>query len=232
MSNLQFNGFSDKAIEFLADLRANNERDWFQENKDDYERWVREPALDFITAFSHPLAKFAPSFVAIPKKVGGSLMRPYRDIRFSRDKTPFKTNVGIQFRHELGKDVHAPGYYFHFDPDNVFIGAGIWRPDSAAVAKIRNAIAEESTKWRRVMNNKGFKQHFELSGSSLIRPPRGFAKDHPLIDDLKRKDFIAISNLDHELLTSPNIVTELATVFKSATPLMKFLCSAIEVPFE
>ncbi|MEE8308055.1 MAG: DUF2461 domain-containing protein [Gammaproteobacteria bacterium] len=231
MPDLQFNGFSIKAIEFLADLRANNERDWFQEHKDDYERWVREPALDFIAAFSEPLAKFAPSFVAMPKKVGGSLMRPYRDIRFSRDKTPLKTNVGIQFRHELGKDVHAPGYYFHFDPDNVFIGAGIWRPDSSAVGRIRAAIVDRPAAWRRVMNNKNLKQRFELSGSSLTRPPRGFAKDHPLIDDLKRKDFIAISNMDHESLTNPNVVAEIAAAFKSATPLMKFLCAAIGVPF-
>ena len=232
MAPVQFSGFSHKAIEFLADLRANNEREWFQEHKADYEQWVREPALDFITAFSIPLTKFAPSFVAIPKKVGGSLMRPYRDIRFSRDKTPFKTNVGIQFRHELGKDVHAPGYYFHFDPDGVFIGAGIWRPDSTAIGKIRSAIAEQPTRWRRVMNNKKFKQKFALSGSTLTRPPRGFQKDHPLIDDLKRKDFIAISNMEHEALTSPTLVTDVANTFRSATPLMKFLCDAIQVPFE
>ena len=229
---MTFNGFSIKAIEFLADLRANNEREWFQEHKSDYERWVREPALDFITAFSKPLSKFAPSFVAIPKKVGGSLMRPYRDIRFSRDKTPFKTNVGIQFRHELGKDVHAPGYYFHFDPDNVFLGAGIWHPESATVGKIRAAIADQPAAWRRAVNNKRCKQNFELGGGTLIRPPRGFAKDHPLIDDLKRKDFIAISNLTHESLTSPALVTDVAAIFRTATPLMKFLCAAIEVPFE
>ncbi len=229
---MTFNGFPIKAIEFLADLRANNEREWFQEHKSDYERCVREPALDFITEFSKPLSKFAPSFVAIPKKVGGSLMRPYRDIRFSRDKTPFKTNVGIQFRHELGKDVHAPGYYFHFDPDSVFLGAGIWRPDSATVGKIRAAIADRPAAWRRAVDNKRFKQNFELGGGTLIRPPRGFAKDHPLIDDLKRKDFIAISNLAHESLTSPALVTDVAAIFRSATPLMKFVCAAIEVPFE
>jgi uncharacterized protein (TIGR02453 family) len=231
MSNPDFNGFSHKAIEFLADLRANNEREWFQEHKDHYEHWVREPALDFITAFSEPLAKFAPCFVAMPKKVGGSMMRPYRDIRFSRDKTPFKTNVGIQFRHELGKDVHAPGYYFHFDPDSVFIGAGIWRPDSTSIGKIRTAIADNPAAWRRAMNNKRFKQHFQLGGSSLSRPPRGFAKDHALVDDLKRKDFIAISNLDHESITSAEMVGEVAAIFKSATPLMKFLCAAVGVPF-
>lgn len=231
MPNPKFPGFSNKAIEFLADLRANNEREWFQEHKADYERWVREPALDFITAFSGPLTKFAPCFVAMPKKVGGSLMRPYRDIRFSKDKTPFKTNLGVQFRHELGKDVHAPGYYFHFDPDNVFIGAGIWHPDATALGNIRNAITEKPAVWRRAINNKAFKQHFELSGSSLKRPPRGFANDHPLINDLKRKDFIAISNLSHESITSPTVVADVVAMYKAATPLMKFLCAAIQVPF-
>jgi uncharacterized protein (TIGR02453 family) len=231
VSQAPFTGFSNKAVEFLANLRANNEREWFEENKPEYERWVREPALDFITAFSKPLSQFAPCFIAMPKKVGGSLMRPYRDVRFSRDKTPYKTNVGIQFRHELGKDVHAPGYYFHIDPDGVFIGAGIWHPDSNSIAKIRGAIAEQSTGWRRATNSRAFKENFELGGTRLKRPPRGFDKDHPLITDLKRKDFMAISNLDIESLHSPEIVADVAKLFRKTTPLMKFLCKAIEVPF-
>ena len=226
-----FQGFSPKLVEFLADLRANNERPWFEAHKDDYERLVREPALDFIAAFAKPLGKFAPYFTAIPKKAGGSLMRPYRDIRFSRDKTPFKTNVGIQFRHELGKDVHAPGYYFHIDPDSVFLGAGLWRPESAALARIRTAIVDDPKGWKRISGGGRFKQHLKLSGSSLKRPPRGFAADHPQIEDLKRKDFIAIKNLDHEMLFESTVVKEIETSFRAATPLMKFLCKAVGVTF-
>ena len=231
MAQAKFRGFSPQAVEFLADLRANNEREWFEDRKADYERLVREPALDFITAFSKPLSQFAPCFVAMPKKVGGSLMRPYRDIRFSRDKTPYKTNVGIQFRHELGKDVHAPGYYFHIDPDGVFVGAGIWHPAADALARIRAAIAEQPASWRRAINGRAFKESFELGGSSLKRPPRGYDKDHPLIADLKRKDFMAISNLNLEDLYGDRIVNDVAKLFKKTTPLMKFLCKAIEVPF-
>ena len=117
---VEFEGFQPTLLAFLRDLKANNNRDWFNAHKPDYEQLVREPALGFISAMGPPLAKFAPMFVAVPRKSGGSLMRVYRDTRFSRDKTPYKTNVGIQFRHEYGKDVHAPGYYFHIDPDQVF----------------------------------------------------------------------------------------------------------------
>ena len=227
----KFPGFSPKLVEFLADLRANNARPWFEENKNSYERWVREPALDFIEAFAVPLGRFAPYFAAIPKKSGGSMMRPYRDIRFSRDKTPFKTNVGIQFRHELGKDVHAPGYYFHIDPDNVFLAVGLWRPESAALANIRDSIVDSPQHWQRLVGNKKFQAHFELGGSALKRPPRGYSKEHPLIEDIKRKDFIAVGNLDHESLYDPKIVSTVETAFRAATPWMKFLCKAVGVSF-
>jgi uncharacterized protein (TIGR02453 family) len=87
-------------------------------------------------------------FLAQSRKVGGSLMRVYRDTRFSRDKTPYKTNIGIQFRHELGKDVHAPGYYLHIAPNECFAAIGLWHPESSALFKIRQAIADKSEAWR------------------------------------------------------------------------------------
>ena len=101
-------------------------------------------------------------------------MRIYRDTRFAKDKTPYKTNIGIQFRHELGKDVHAPGFYLHIDPDQVFIGAGMWRPHSEPLAKIRDRIGGKQAEWRRVLADKTFRRHFELSGESLTRPAARF----------------------------------------------------------
>ena len=114
--------FTSRTFRFLRKLAANNDRDWFQANKARYESNVREPCLAFIRAFRKPLERISPFFVASDRRVGGSLMRVYRDTRFSRDKTPYKTNVGIQFRHELGKDVHAPGFYVHIAAGECFLG--------------------------------------------------------------------------------------------------------------
>ncbi len=124
-----FEGFPKTCVPYLKKLAKNNNRPWFNDNKQRYEDAVRTPALAFIEAMGPPLKKqLSPHFLAQPKKVGGSLMRVYRDTRFANDKTPFKTNVGIQFRHELGKDVHAPGFYLHIEPGNCFLGAGICAP--------------------------------------------------------------------------------------------------------
>ena len=120
-----------ESLEFLHELSLNNDRDWWAENKDRYEAVVREPALDFITAMGPEIARISEHYTAIPSKVGGSMMRPYRDTRFSKDKTPFKTNIGIQFRHERAKDVHAPGFYLHIDNTGCFLAAGAWRPEGA-----------------------------------------------------------------------------------------------------
>ncbi len=226
-----FEGFQPSLLAFLGDLRSNNNRDWFNEHKTLYENQVREPALDFISAMGPPLARFAPMFVAVPKKSGGSLMRVYRDTRFSRDKTPYKTNVGIQFRHEYGKDVHAPGYYFHIDPDQVFLGAGIWRPAPEALRAIREAIVESPQAWQKVLRSRTLKSRFALGGESLTRPPRGFQADSPHIDDIKRKDFIAVCELEHDILFEKDLVKQVAAHFKAATPLMKFLCDAVGVPY-
>ena len=116
--------FSKSTFKFLDQLAANNNRTWFEENKPRYESLIREPALEFIEAMAPALKMFAPHFRADPRKMGGSLMRVYRDARFSRDKTPYKTNIGIQFRHELGKDVHAPGFYVHISTAECFLAVG------------------------------------------------------------------------------------------------------------
>ena len=150
MANTKFAGFPLGMLHFLSELARHNNRKWFEANKARYEQDVRTPALEFIEAMSGPLARMSPHFRAEAKKVGGSLMRIYRDVRFSKDKRPYKTNVGIQFRHESGKDVHAPGFYFHVEPDEVFLGVGIWHPESDTLKKIRKAIDKDPTGWKRL----------------------------------------------------------------------------------
>ena len=178
-----------------------------------------------------PLAKFAPHFRAVAKRAGGSMMRIYRDTRFSADKSPYKTNLGVQFRHERGRDVHAPGYYFHVDPEQVFIGVGLWHPDAVALRDIRSAITDSPEEWRKARDSRAFARRFSMSGDSLKRPPRGFSADHPLIDDLKRKDFIAVANLTHSDLYRDDIVKTLSRYYRDATPMMEFLCAATGVPY-
>ncbi len=231
MAKTRFPGFPLGLLHFLHDLSKHNNRDWFQANKPRYEQELLAPSLGFIEAMADPLAKISPHFRAVPKKVGGSLMRIYRDVRFAKDKRPYKTNVGIQFRHEKGRDVHAPGFYFHIDADEVFFGAGIWHPDSQSLAKIRKAIDKRPAEWKKAKSAKAFRDRYELSGDSLKRPPRGYDADHPQIDDLKRKDFIGICKIDHDALLDPSLVKEAAAAFRAAKPLMAFLCQAIRVKF-
>ncbi|MGR8946645.1 MAG: DUF2461 domain-containing protein [Gammaproteobacteria bacterium] len=226
-----FNGFPKTCMPFLKKLARNNNREWFNKNKQNYEESVREPALAFIEAMQPELEKISPHFRAIPKKVGGSLMRVYRDTRFAKDKTPYKTNIGIQFRHALGKDVHAPGYYLHIAPDGCFFGVGIWRPESKILNKIREFIADNPNAWQQAIKNNAFKKYFELHGESLIRPPRGYPADHPLIEDLKRKDFIAFSYFDANDIQQKNFPKIAGKTFAKATPLMSYLCMAVDANF-
>ena len=223
--------FTSETFTFLSALAENNNREWFEVHKQDYETAVRTPALALIDVLGGDLALISPHFSAIAKKAGGSLMRIHRDTRFTRDKRPYKTNIGIHIRHEVGKDVHAPGYYIHIEPDECFIGVGIWRPDGDVLAKIRDAIVENDKAWLTVRDDKTFRRHFTLRGEALTRPPRGYAKDHPLIDDLKRKDFIAVANYDDKRVKSKNFLSDVIQDFKRATPYMRFLCKALALRF-
>lgn len=223
--------FSRASFRFLSQLEKNNNRDWFNEHKQDYEELVRTPALDFIADMGDEIEAISSHFLAVPKKAGGSLMRPYRDVRFGKDKRPLKTNVGIQFRHFLAKDVHAPGFYLHIEPKGCFIGVGIWRPDGPTLARIRSAINENPQDWIKVSRDKGFAGKFDLAGDSLSNPPRGYKKDHPLIDDLKRKDFIGIAPLEDERVLGNTLKADVVRSFKTADPYMKFLCRTLDLPY-
>ncbi len=223
--------FTARTFRFLKDLGANNSREWFKANQDRYEADVREPALDFIAACADPLARISPHFVADTRKVGGSLFRIQRDTRFSKDKTPYKSNTGVQFRHEQAKDVHAPGFYLHIEPGNCFLGVGLWRPETAAAYAIRAQIDAEQKQWKSATQGKRFTDVFDLGGDSLKRPPKGFDVDHPLIDDLKRKDFIATTGLPQKTVTGNDFLADFTDNCKRAAPLMRFLCDALDVAF-
>jgi len=223
--------FTQATFKFLDELAANNNRAWFEENKPRYEALVREPALDFIEAMDPVLTKLAPNFRAEPRKMGGSLMRVFRDTRFSRDKTPYKTNIGIQFRHALGKDIHAPGFYVHIATDECFFAVGCWHPESDALGKIRDLIAEKPEQWFAARDDKKFAAQWELWGDGLTRPPRGYAADHSAIADIKRKDFVGLASLSLAETTGTGLVKLAGKRFAAATPFMQFLCEALNVPY-
>ncbi len=216
--------FSQATFDFLDELAAHNERAWFAANRERYESQVRTPALAFITAMAPGLRRFAPHFRADPRPTGGSLMRIHRDTRFSRDKRPYKTNIGIQFRHELGKDVHAAAFYVHLASDGCFFGAGCWHPHPVVLADIRARIADQPQRWFAVRDDPRFTAHWALAGDSLSRPPRGYAPDHPAIDDIRRKDFIALAPLSFAEATADCLVELAAQRLAAALPLLDFLC--------
>lgn len=219
--------FSRATFSFLKDLRANNDREWFAANRHRYEEHVKDAALRLIEDFAPHLGKLSPHFMATPR----SLFRIYRDTRFSKDKAPYKTAIGVHFRHERSKDAHAPGYYFHVAPGEVFLGCGIWHPDAGTLRKIRERIVEDPAGWKKASRGKKFTEAFDLAGDSLKRAPKGFDPEHALIEDLRRKDFIGVQPATQTLATSKDLPKELATRFKAGTPLMRFLCGALDVAF-
>jgi uncharacterized protein (TIGR02453 family) len=223
--------FGPELFSFLADLRANNDREWFAANRDRYEEHLLEPALAFIDAFAPRLERISPHFRADARPSGGSLFRIHRDTRFSKDKSPYKTNLGIHFRHERAKDIRAPGFYLHIGPGEVFAGGGIWHPDTEGATRIREAIVADPQRWKRATRGGAFAKRLELGGDSLKRVPPWADPQHPFADDLKRKDFFGWARLSEDAVAAPGFVDEYARICRAAAPLVQFLCDALEVPY-
>ena len=219
--------FTPALFEFLADLSMNNNREWFQANKSRYESDVRDALVGFVADFGDRLKKVSPHMVADPRPSGGSVFRIYRDVRFSKNKSPYKTNAGVHFRHEVGRKVHGPGFYLHLEPGNVFVGAGIWMPDSATIGRVRDAIVANPEKWEGIVNDERFRAVYTLEGDSLKRAPKGFDPDHPLIEDLKRKSFVAMTSFTEEDACSPGFIDVYADACGVARPFSEFLTKAV-----
>jgi len=224
--------FTGDTLQFLADLEQNNDRDWFVANKHRYETHVREPARELIRRLApHVAEKVSPHFAPSDKKQGGSLMRIHRDVRFSRDKSPYKTNIGIHIRQAGGVDVHGPGLYVHIDLDECFIGVGSWRPDRDSLSQIRRRIADEPEEWKAARDDEEFRSYFQLRGDALERIPRGYDDDHPCAEDLKRKDHLAIAELSIDDVMGGGLVDYCVERFVAARPYIAFLTRAVNSPF-
>ncbi len=217
--------FSPDVFEFLRELAANNNRDWFQANKERYEQRVRNPILRFISDVGPRLAKISPHLVADPRPSGGSLFRIYRDTRFSHDKSPYKTHLGVHFFHESGKKAPSvPGFYLHISPGESFVAGGIWHPDPQALARIRDAIVAGSAEWKAFKKSK-----LPIEGESLKRAPKGYPADHPFIEDLKRTDFVASISVSDKELRAPDFISTFLGTCRTITPITRFVARALDM---
>jgi uncharacterized protein (TIGR02453 family) len=230
---MAFTGFPEDFFAFFRVLKKHNDRAWFEANKQRYKDSVQAPMSEFIAAMQPRLAKVSKHFVADPKPNGGSMFRIYRDVRFSKDKRPYKEHAACHFRYADAKDVHAPGYYMHFGDDEVHFGGGMYLPDPVALGRIRDAIVKKPAAWKAVTADARLVKTFGgLSGDHMLsRAPKGYDPSHPLVEDLKRKSFFAMREADLKLAASPKLPDAVAETFQAATPLMKFLCAAQGVTF-
>ena len=218
--------FDPELFQFFQQIKRNNRRPWFLKNRERYEQAVRQPCLRFITDFGFRLKEISPWMVVDPKPHGGSLLRIYRDIRFSADKTPYKTWAGISFPHASAtEEVHGAGYYLQFEADKSFIAAGAWHPDRRSLAKIRDAISWKAAEWKKA------KRGLSLEGDTLKRAPRGYPETHPLIEDLKRTDFVASIEFSNAQVCSPRFLAEVTAAAKKLAPLVGFLNRAQGLQF-
>ena len=217
--------FSPELFVFLQQLKRHNDREWFAKNKARYERDVRDPALAFITAFVPHLWEINSHFVADPRPSRGSLFRIYRDTRFSPDKRPFKTHVGMRFSHEKGKNVHAPVFYLHLEKNNCFAAAGVWHPDAPTLTKIRTRIVANPEGWKKV------RRGLDLEGEKLSRPPRGFHPHHEFIEDIKFKDFVASVGFTDKQVCAAGFTRHFATACRKMLPLVEFTTKALGLTF-
>jgi uncharacterized protein (TIGR02453 family) len=217
--------FQPELFDFLRQLKRHNNREWFAKNKERYQQLSVGPAMEFISGFAPYLAKLSSHFVADARTTRGSLFRIYRDTRFSSDKIPYKTHVGIHFSHEVGKDAHAPVFYLHLEPGGCFAAAGVWHPDTRALTKIRSAIVGQPEQWKKATRK------LELEGERLTRPPKGFSSEHPLIEDLKRKDFVACVALTEEQVCGPTFMKEFTAACRKMSPLVEFTTKALGLKF-
>ena len=213
---------------FLKDLKAHNDRDWFQENKGRYEAEARDPMLRLIAEFSGPLSSISRHFIADPRPSGGSMFRIYRDTRFSKDKSPYKTHLAAHFPHRAvnAGGVHGPGFYLHLEPGGSFAGGGLWHPDPDSLFKVRQAIAAKPAAWT-ALSQSGL----EIEGETLKRVPQGFASDHPCAEDLKLKDFYTTLSFTNAQVLAPDFLDQVTRACQWAAPLVAFLCKALDLPW-
>ena len=216
---------TQETMKFLKDIKRNNNKEWFHNNKDRYQN-ARENFLEFITRVLDKLKQYDEEISIIePAKC---LFRINRDIRFSNDKKPYKTNFGAN-PSKGGRKIYSAGYYFHLEPGMSFLAGGIWMPEGDDLAKIRQEIDYCYDEFKSIIGEKKFRKQFgELDREAeLVRPPKGYDADHPGISFLKLKSFTVTASLTDAQVMSKNIVALTADHFKTIIPFIYFLNRAL-----
>jgi uncharacterized protein (TIGR02453 family) len=219
--------FGPELFRFLRQLKRHNDRAWFAGNRERYEQEVRDPLLRFIADSAAPLVRISPAVNADPRPSGGSMFRIWRDTRFSKDKTPFKTHAAAHFRHRAGRDVHAPGFYLHLEPGNVIFGTGIWHPDKEALDAIRRGIIENADLWKKITRSRTFRRACDWDGDSAKRTPAGIDPRHPLIEDLLRKDFTVLASVPEGAALRADFLDRFVRFCRATSGLNAFLALAL-----
>lgn len=217
-----FEGFPKQGIEFLKRLKRNNNRPWFQRHKHEYEEHVRFPMQCLIATLAQKMIDSVPEIEFNPRK---SIYRIYRDVRFSKNKAPYKTNIAASFEPRGRKQpTETPGLYLGIEPGEIFIGGGLYMPTGEQLKAIRHAIAHQPEEFLAVVTSKRFKKEFgEIEGEKLQKAPLGYPKDHPMIEHLRYKQFYVGKILDHSPCLKPDFVDTVAAVFADTMPLVRWL---------
>jgi uncharacterized protein (TIGR02453 family) len=218
---MSFPSFTPKTLAFLRQLKRNNDRAWFHAHRDEYEAHVRAPMLAFVTALAKDFSRFAPEMVADPKV---SLFRQWRDTRFSEDKSPLKTNIAAVFPNRTLGRMNGAGLYFEIAPQWVWIGGGIYQPDTSQLQALREHVAGHHRRLDKIVKGTTFTRTCGgLKGDRLTRVPRGFDKGHPAAHYLQQKQFLGFREEKAEFATEPDFYKQLLTTFAALAPLCRFL---------
>lgn len=231
--NNDFDGFSPKAFTFFRGLAKNNRKEWFEEHRGDYEQHVKTPMLALVEEMDVRLATIIPEVIGSPRK---SMFRIHRDVRFSKDKSPYKTHAACWFFHrDAGNSVGGEaahggaGFYFHFDAKSAFCGGGIWMPPRPALQRIRQSLADDYEGFEDIVLSRAFKQRFGAldEESMLTRTPRGFDVDHPAAKWLRYQSFTAGKELTRDELQSARLPDAMAKHFAAMVPYVRWLNGAL-----
>jgi len=219
--NPGFAGFPPEGMTFLRSLKRHNTREWFQPRKEIYDDKVKAPMIELVTALMQRMANFAPDYLADPNK---AIYRIYRDTRFSKDKTPYKTHIAAIFKHRDLEKHSGAGFYFSVAPDEIEVGGGVYMPMPEHLLAIRNYLAENHEEFRRIAAARDVRRLFgDVTGESLSRVPKGFAADHPAADLLRMKQFLLFRTLEDALATTPKLFREVVSRFEVIAPFLEFL---------
>jgi uncharacterized protein (TIGR02453 family) len=214
--------FTPAFFQFLRDLKAHNDREWFADNKSRYVEHVETPMLAFIRDFAPRLRSISVAYVADPRKMGGSMFRIHRDTRFSPDKSPYKTWIAARFAHESRrKNPNVPAFYLHLGIDENFAGGGVYHVDRPELTRIRQRIVDDPRAWTKA------RQGIDVQGEQLKRAPAGFRPDHEHIEDLKRQNIYAMTTLTQAVVTGPDFLDHFSDVCASIAPMIEFQTRAL-----